>query len=77
MYSIILDVMSRCDISSCDIHPNFIKQICIVIFIKQNCIVNNHIKQKCLVASVFQKIMKTKHKCIVTISMFTFITKCT
>ena len=55
----------------------FIKQICIVIFIKQNCIVNNHIKHKCLVASVFQRIIKTKHKCIVTISMFTFITKCT
>ena len=30
----------------------FIKQICIVIFIKQKCIVNNHIKHKCLIASV-------------------------
>ena len=58
--------MSRCDISRCDIYRTFTKQICIIIFIKQNCIVNNHIKQKCLVTSVFQRIIKTKHKCLVT-----------
>ena len=58
--------MSRCDISQYDIYRTFTKQICIVIFIKQKCIVNNHIKHKCLIASVFQKIIKTKHKCLVT-----------
>ena len=58
--------MSRCDISQYDIYRTFTKQICIVIFIKQNCIVNNHIKQKCLVTYVFQRIIKTKHKCLVT-----------
>ena len=58
-------------------HELLTKQICIVIFINHKCLVNNHIKHKCLIASVFQKIMKTKHKCIVTISMFTFITKST
>ena len=30
----------------------FTKQICIIIFIKQNCIVNNYIKHKYLIASV-------------------------